>query len=296
MKSSRALLIVNPVAGKTKGKSALFTLVNGLCREGYKTTVYTTAARGEARNVTQKHAKEHDLVVCCGGDGTLNEVINGLLACEKKMPLGYIPAGSTNDFANTLKLKTQPAAALRAVMEGEDKLVDVGLFNNSRHFAYIASFGAFTAASYKAPQTTKNALGHLAYILEGSKELFSLQAYPLTVKTETAEYSGDYVFGAVCNSTSVAGLVKLHADMVDMTDGLFEVILVRRPKNAADLAKIITSLNTGVFDTDMFDFFKTQKVTFYMSTPLPWSLDGEFAEGDQTVTIENIPQSIIIRH
>lgn len=296
MKSSRALLIVNPVAGKTKGKSALFTLVNGLCREGYQTTVYTTAARGEARDVAKNLAKEHDLVVCCGGDGTLNEVINGLLLCGKKIPLGYIPAGSTNDFANTLRLKTQPAAALRAIIEGQEKPLDVGLFNNLRHFAYIASFGAFTAASYKAPQTTKNALGHLAYILEGSKELFSLQAYPLTVKTETAEYHGDYVFGAVCNSTSVAGLVKLHADMVDMTDGLFEVILVRRPKNAADLAKIITSLNTGVFDAEMFDFFKTPKVTFHMSKPLPWSLDGEFAEGDQTVTIENIPQSIIIRH
>ncbi len=296
MKTPRALLIVNPVAGKTKGKSALFTLANGLCREGYQTTVYTTSARGEACDITKNLAKEHDLVVCCGGDGTLNEVINGLLTCEKKIPLGYIPAGSTNDFANTLRLKTQPAAALRAVLQGQEKTVDVGLFNASRHFAYIASFGAFTAASYKAPQTTKNALGHLAYILEGSKELFSLQAHPLTVKTETAEYHGEYVFGAVCNSTSVAGLVKLHADMVDMTDGLFEVILVRRPKNAADLGKIITSINTGVFDADLFDFFKTDKVTFHMSTPLPWSLDGEFAEGAQTVTIENIPQSIIIRH
>lgn len=296
VKTLRALLIVNPVAGKTKGKSALFTLVNGLCREGYQTTVYTTADRGEARDVTKKLAKEHDLVVCCGGDGTLNEVINGLLANEKKIPLGYIPAGSTNDFASTLQLKTQPVAALRAMLDGQDELIDVGLFNDSRHFAYIASFGAFTAASYKALQTTKNALGHLAYLLEGSKELFSLQAYPLTVKTQTKEYHGDYVFGAVCNSTSVAGLVKLHADMVDMTDGLFEVILVHRPKNAADLGKIITSINTGVFDTDMFDFFKTDKVTFEMSTPLPWSLDGEFAEGAQTVTIENIPQAIIIRH
>ena len=296
MKPFRALLIVNPVAGKTKGKSALFTLVNGLCRQGYQTTAYTTSARNEAFEITKELADAHDLVICCGGDGTLNEVINGLLTCKKKVPLGYIPAGSTNDFANTLQLKTQPAAALRAVLEGEDKPVDVGLFNDSRHFAYIASFGAFTAASYKAPQATKNALGHLAYILEGSKELFSLQAYPLTVQTETAEYRGEYVFGAVCNSTSVAGLVKLHADMVDMTDGLFEVVLVRRPKNAADLAKIITSLNTGVFDTEMFDFFKAKKVTFHMSTPLPWSLDGEFAQGDCTVTIENIPQSIIVRH
>lgn len=296
MQQPRVLLLVNPVAGKTKGKAALFTLVDGLCRQGYRTTVYTTAARGEARRIAQQFAAEHDLLVCCGGDGTLNEVIDGLLSVNCHIPLGYIPAGSTNDFANSLQLKTQPAAALHAVLEGRETLMDVGLFNHTRHFAYIASFGAFTAASYKAPQTTKNALGHFAYVLEGSKELFSLQAYPVTVTTETAEYSGDYVFGAVCNSTSVAGLVKLNADMVDMTDGLFEVVLARRPKNAADLGKIITSLNSGGFDAAMFDFFKAKQVTFTMSKPLPWSLDGEFAEGDSTVTIENIPQAITICH
>lgn len=296
MAQLRALLIVNPVAGKTKGKAALFTLVDGLCRHGYRTTVHTTAARGEARNIAQALAGQHDLVVCCGGDGTLNEVIDGLLACKTSVPLGYIPAGSTNDFANSLGLKAQPAAALRAVLEGHDTPMDIGLFNNTRHFAYIASFGAFTAASYNAPQATKNALGHFAYILEGSKELFSVQAYPVTVRTDTAEYTGDYVFGAVCNSTSVAGLVKLNAGMVDMTDGLFEVILVRRPKNAGDMGKIIASLNTGEFDSAVFDFFKARSVTFTMSKPLPWSLDGEYAEGTQIVTVENMAQSVLIRH
>ncbi len=296
MAQRRALLIVNPVAGKTKGKAALFTLVDGLCRHGYRTTVHTTAARGEARNVVKALAGQHDLVVCCGGDGTLNEVIDGLLTCEKKVPLGYIPAGSTNDFANSLCLKTRPGAALRAVLEGCDTLMDVGLFNGTRHFAYIASFGAFTAASYNAPQSTKNALGHFAYILEGTKELFSLQAYPMVVHTETDKYTGEYVFGAVCNSTSVAGLVKLNAGMVDMTDGLFEVILVRRPKNAVDMGKIITSLNTGEFDPSVFDFFKTRSVTFTSRTPLSWSLDGEYAEGTQTVTVENKAQSVLIRH
>ena len=292
----KVLLIINPVAGKMKGRTALFPLADGLCRAGYIPTVHVTGARGDARRITEQLAPHHDLVVCCGGDGTLNEVIDGLLACGKTIPLGYIPAGSTNDFAGTLRLKSQPAAALRDILVGHDDAMDVGFFNGTRHFSYIASFGMFTAASYNASQTTKNALGHFAYLLEGSKELFSVQSHQIVVQTADERYEGDYLFGAVCNSTSVAGLVKLNAGIVDMSDGLFEVILVRRPMNAAELARILNSINTADFDPELFDFFKASEVTFTMKKPLPWSLDGEYAEGATEVTVKNIPTAILLRH
>ncbi|MBQ7038910.1 MAG: diacylglycerol kinase family lipid kinase [Clostridia bacterium] len=292
----KVLLIINPVAGKAKGRAALFPLADGLCRAGYVPTVHITGARGDARRITEQLAAQHDLIICCGGDGTLNEVIDGLLACKKQVPLGYIPAGSTNDFANSLHLKTQPAAALRNILDGHDDAMDVGSFNGVRHFSYIASFGIFTAASYNAPQATKNALGHFAYLLEGSKELFSVQSHQIVAQTADKRYEGDYLFGAVCNSTSVAGLVKLNAGIVDMSDGLFEVILVRRPTNAAELARILNSINTADFDSELFDFFKASEVTFSMKKPLPWSLDGEYAEGAETITVKNIPQSILLRH
>ncbi len=292
----KVLLIINPVAGKAKGRSALFPLADGLCRAGYMPTVHITGARGDARCITQQLAEQHDLVICCGGDGTLNEVIDGLLACKTQVPLGYIPAGSTNDFANSLHLKTQPAAALESIIDGHDDAMDVGFFNGARHFSYIASFGIFTAASYNAPQTAKNALGHFAYLLEGSKELFSVQSHQIVVETANERYEGDYLFGAVCNSTSVAGLVKLNAGIVDMSDGLFEVILVRRPTNAADLARILNSINTADFDSELFDFFKASEVTFSMKKPLPWSLDGEYAEGSEMITVKNIPRAILLRH
>lgn len=292
----RVLLIINPVAGKTKGRTALFPLADGLCREGYVPTVHVTGARGDARRITEELAVQHDLVVCCGGDGTLNEVIDGLLACKKQVPIGYIPAGSTNDFANSLHLKMQTAAALRNILDGHDDAMDVGLFNGTRHFSYIASFGIFTAASYNAPQTTKNALGHFAYLLEGSKELFSVQSHQIVAQTADKRYEGDYLFGAVCNSTSVAGLVKLNAGIVDMSDGLFEVILVRRPTNAAELARVLNSINTANFDPELFDFFKASEVTFAMPKPLPWSLDGEYAQGGETITVKNIPHAILLRH
>lgn len=292
----KVLLIINPVAGKTKGRTALFPLADGLCRAGYIPTVHITGSRGDARRVTEQLAVHHDLVICCGGDGTLNEVIDGLLLTKKKIPLGYIPAGSTNDFAQSLRLEAKPAAALRGILDGCDDAMDVGLFNENRHFSYIASFGMFTAASYNASQATKNALGHFAYLLEGSKELFSVHSHQIIAQTADKRYEGDYLFGAVCNSTSVAGMVKLNAGIVDMSDGFFEVILVRRPANAAELARILNSINTAEFDPELFDFFKASEVTFTMKKPLPWSLDGEYAEGAETVTVKNIPQAILLRH
>lgn len=292
----KVLLIVNPVAGTTKGRNALFPLADGLCKEGHIPTTYVTGARGDARRIAKELAPSHDLVICCGGDGTLNEVIDGLLSCDKPVPLGYVPAGSTNDFANSLRLKARPAVALQSVLSGVEHPMDVGLFNNTRYFSYIASFGIFTAASYKAPQSTKNALGHFAYLLEGSKELFSVQSYRIIAKTADKQYEGDYLFGAVCNSVSVAGLVKLNEETVDMSDGLFEVILVRRPTTPAEFARVLNSINTANFDPELFDFFKASEITFEMPEPLPWSLDGEYAEGATTVTVKNVPQAITLRH
>lgn len=296
MPQPTVLLIINPAAGKMKSKNAMFSIVDAFCRAEYRVTVYTTSKRGEARAVAYDRASEYDLVVCCGGDGTLNEVINGLMQSKATVSLGYIPAGSTNDFANTLGLPLQPEKAVQAIIHGKDHGIDVGLYDTSRYFAYIASFGIFTAASYSAPQSVKNVLGHFAYILEGIKELSNIQTYSLTVTTDDRRIQGEYLFGAVCNSTSVAGLVRLGDDMVDMQDGLFEVILVKPPKNAVDFSKLIVSLNTCEFDPELFDFFKAPKVSFQMAQAVSWSLDGEQADGTHEIMIENCSNAIVLRY
>ncbi len=294
---SKLLLIVNPAAGKMRSKTALFTLVDTFCRGGYQVTTYITSARDDARRVTALWAAEYDLVVCCGGDGTLNEVMDALVKNNITVPLGYIPAGSTNDFAASLKLPLQPLKAALTIVNGKDSHIDVGVFNGDRHFSYIASFGVFTAASYTAPQASKNLWGHFAYILEGLKELSAIQSYRVCVTADGQKFEDDYLFGAVCNSTSVAGLVRINQGVVDMSDGLFELILVRRPKSVADLSKILQSLNTGKFEgNEMFDFCKTSSVTFCSDSSMPWSLDGEYQAGCQNVTIENQHNALNFRH
>ena len=251
----RLLLIINPVAGKMQGRAAVFPLCDGFCRKGYEVTVFITAARGDAECVAAEKAGQHDLVVCCGGDGTLCEVINGLLRCERQVPLGYVPLGSTNDFASSLGLPRKYPQAVEAIAGGDEMKLDVGCFGGNRHFSYIASFGAFTAASYRAPQATKNAFGHFAYVLEGVKELAAIQPYTVRLETDEKTVEGQFLFGAVCNSTSVGGLVKLDPSQVDMSDGLFEIVLVRPPKNAADLGKSSFHSFTSIFLTSYFLVF-----------------------------------------
>ncbi len=293
--SQRVLLIVNPVAGKMGGKNALFPLTEAFCREGWQVTSFVTAQRGDAERVAHDLSAAHDLVVCCGGDGTLGEVINGVQICGRQVPLGYVPLGSTNDFAATLHLPKRVPDAIRTILQGRDMPLDIGLWNGKRYFSYIASFGAFTAVSYSAPQTTKNVLGHLAYVLEGAKELGNIRPYTVTVETEERTFTGEYLFGAVSNSTSVGGMVKLDKGLVDMNDGLFEIVLVKPPRNASDFSKLVVSINSGKFDKKLFEFFKAPRAIFKVQDAPAWSLDGDQADGTATVTVENCPGALLLR-
>ncbi len=293
--SQRVLLIVNPVAGKTRGKAALYPLTEAFCHNGWQVTAFVTAKRGDAQQTACEQGPLHDLVVCCGGDGTLGEVINGLQACGKTVPLGYVPLGSTNDFASTLGLSKRLPDAIRTILEGTDTPFDIGLWNNERYFSYIASFGAFTASSYNAPQATKNILGHFAYVLEGAKELAAIHPYTVTVETAERSFTGQYLFGAVSNSTTVGGMVKLDKSLVDMHDGEFEVVLVKPPRTPADFSKLLFSLNSGKFDNKMFEFFKTNRVSFTVEGNPPWSLDGDVAQTEGTITVENCPGALLLR-
>ena len=289
----KLLLIVNPVAGMMKTKTTLFNITNTFCKEGYFVTTQITQHRGHATELVIKYGASFDIIVCCGGDGTLNEVIEGLLKADINTPLGYIPSGSTNDFANTLQLSSKPTQAASDIITGSEYKLDIGLFGE-RYFSYIASFGAFTAASYKTAQEVKNTIGHMAYILEGIRELPTIQPYHVTFATEDKVYDGDYIFGSITNSTSVAGLVKLRGDLVDLCDGLFEVILVKNPQNIAQLNKIISSIVTSDFNNEMFEFFKASKLSIVSAESLSWTLDGEHVPDVSRVKISNIPGAVTL--
>lgn len=291
----KLLFIVNPRAGKTKSTAPLFDAVAAFSRAGYLVRVFVTEAGGQARDIAAKWGGQYDLVVCAGGDGTLNETISGLMQLEQRPPLGYLPNGSTNDFAASLHLHTTVATAARAVAGGIPYSLDIGR-HNDRYFAYVASFGAFTRSSYSASQAAKNALGHFAYILEGLGDLGSLRPYRCAIDADGEHFEGDFIFGAVCNSTSLGGLVKLDPKHVSMDDGTLELLLLRMPKTALDLQNLITAMTRMQYDYPGVIFRHVKNVVLTTDENISWSLDGEYAASAPRVEIQCLPGAIELVH
>ena len=293
--SKRLLLVLNPTSGKRAGKRHLADVVDRFCRADYIPTVFVTASRGDARRIVRTHGGEADLVVCLGGDGTFNEVVSGLLEGGHTTPIGYIPCGSTNDFASAIGLDKAITNAITAVLEGEPHTYDVGQFGD-RYFSYVASFGIFSRTSYATPQNVKNALGHLAYLLEGVKELFDIHPWHVKVEVDGTVIEGDYLFGAVSNSTSVGGVLTLDPDTVNMNDGLLELLLVKMPRNAVELSDCIRALAEHRYDTDTITFLNGSDFTVTADPAMEWSLDGEWGSGAATLRIRNLKDAITLIH
>lgn len=287
----KMLFILNPNAGRRKANKYLTEIFAIFNRAGYDVHTYVTGGTGEAKKVAAARADEMDVIVCCGGDGTYNEVMSGILESGKKVPVGYIPAGSTNDFARSLGLPTEPVEAAKIIAAGNWESYDAGCFNG-RHFAYVASFGAFTQTSYATPQNVKNVLGHTAYVLGGVKELSRIKKHHLRFETDEGILEDDYIFGAICNSTSIGGILKLNKDTVDMRDGMFELFLVRAPKNPGELAAFLQAVRRKTYKCAMTTFLKTANVTIGAPGDMCWTLDGEQEAGYSEIKVINLQRAI----
>lgn len=290
----KLLLIINPVAGKMKSKNALFDIIKVFSDNDFEVTVKITAFRGHGTAIAEAEHKNYDILVCCGGDGTLNEVVKGLVKEGSKTSIGYIPAGSTNDFANSIGLPLEIKKAALAIAKGTPHSFDIGAFKDTI-FTYIASFGVFTSASYNTSQSLKNVLGHLAYILEGMKDLSALKSTYVKFEADGETYEGDYIFGGIANSTSVGGIVKLKKELVDMSDGLFEVVLVKYPKNIVQLNEIVFAIATSDFKkTSMIEYFNASEIKVTTEEKLSWTVDGEYADGSGSFNIKNLKQRLTL--
>lgn len=288
----KLFLVMNPCSGKKRANKVLAEIIDVFNRADYEVTAYMTAARGDATRAAAERTADFDRIVCIGGDGTLNEVIAGLHEVGQQTPIGYIPAGSTNDFANSLGLPKDLLDAARLAATGEPRKLDIGSFNG-RCFSYVASFGAFTRTSYATPQGMKNALGHVAYLLAGAKELTSIRSTHMRfVLADGTSFEDDYIFGAISNSTSVAGLLTLSPDLVDLNDGLFELLLIRKPHSLLELSDCVLALTTQEYHTPMLTMVSTGRVEIDCPSELDWTLDGEYAAGQAHCVVENLHDAI----
>ena len=292
----RVLLMVNPMAGRQKIRNELLYVVDTLTKAGYETIIYTTQGKDATRDLLAEKDSQFDRVICCGGDGTFNEILSATMHWNKRPILGYIPAGTTNDFAAGLKLPSDIREAAVNIVRGTPHTVDAGLFNTS-YFSYVASFGAFTETSYSTPQNFKNAFGHLAYILEGIKEIPAFTPYTVCVEADGQIYKDSYIFGAVSNARSVGGILKISDSLVDLNDGVFEVMMIKMPKTLMDLSAIVTSLtslNPLKYDPSMFLFLQTKELKITFEQEMVWSLDGERVSGGKEARIACIKDAFKI--
>lgn len=287
----KMLFILNPKAGQMKAGRFLTQIIELFNRADYEVIVYVTTQTGDAVRIAREKAAQVDVVVCCGGDGTFNETVTGILNAGAAVDIGYLPAGTTNDFANGLKIPTDLIKAATAVVEGQGKYYDVGRFDQ-RYFTYVASFGAFTKSSYATPQSAKNLLGHLAYIFSGIQELSQLRTVHLCFVLDGGKtVEGDFLFGAICNSTSVGGILTLDPSVVDLQDGKFELLLIRSPKDLTELADCIRALQTKKYDSKLITFESASQIQVFSETEMDWTLDGEHAVG-QNAVIQNMHKAI----
>lgn len=297
----KALFIFNPYSGKGQIKNNLLDIIDVLVKAEYEVTVYPTQYEKQAISLVENRSSEYDLLVCSGGDGTLDEIVTGMIQSGFKTPIGYIPAGSTNDFAKSLELPSNMKSAAEVVAAGKLFACDIGMFNNDV-FVYIAAFGLFTEVSYETPQEMKNVLGHMAYILEGVKQFQNIKSHHMiiTYKEDDIEKSieDDFIFGMVTNSFSVGGFKTVLGNVtgknVALNDGLFEVTLVKRPRNPIELNSILVSLVSEKIDTEYMYCFKAKELVLESQTEVAWTLDGEFGGKHTRVELVDMHEAMDI--
>lgn len=292
MNGKRLLIIVNPCSGKAKIKTDLLKIVQIFSEADYEVTVYPTKDRGDATLKAQSLKQdEFQRIVVCGGDGTLNEVITGIMNSGLKCTLGYIPSGTLNEWSSGLSISRNPITAAGDIVNGTETDLDIGKFDD-KYFSYTASFGAFTEASYSAPQEVKNALGQAAYLFEGVKSLGNIKPIRLKFTCDDREIEDDFLFGAISNSMSVGGIVKFNDSVVKLNDGKFEVLLIKNPRSIIQLQSIVDGILKKDLNRDGIEFFHTHEITVTGGADVPWTLDGEYAAGKESVTLTNVPSAI----
>lgn len=292
MSDKNVLLVVNPCSGKTRTRSSAEDIIKEFPEDEYDFSVHNTTCRGDATRIVKEHYDDMDMVICCGGDGTLNETINGVMDMVERKPIGYIPMGTTNDLANTLGIPSDVDSAVELIREGRTNSYDIGLFNN-RYFSYVASFGAFSSASYTTSQKMKNMFGHSAYFWKGFMDWGSLKPIHVKVEYDDGVFEDDVMLGAVTNSTSMGGICKFDRSKIKLNDGYFELFIIKKI-SLLTVPELFFKVQKQDYSHEAFVFIKTRQAKFTFSKPVEWSLDGEFGGEHKVVNVNVLSKAVRI--
>ncbi|MBQ1720975.1 MAG: YegS/Rv2252/BmrU family lipid kinase [Lachnospiraceae bacterium] len=289
----KLLFIYNPHSGKGLIRNYLADIVDTMVKAGFEVTIYPTQAPADATRKVREEASRYDRIVCSGGDGTLDEVVTGMMSLQQRVPIGYIPAGSTNDFGNSLGIDKDMRRAAEIAVNGRPYPVDIGRFNKD-NFVYVAAFGIFTEVSYATSQDLKNALGHVAYLLEAVKQLADIPSFRMQVEYDGNMLYDEFIYGMITNTKSVGGMKGIIPGAIDLQDGVFEVTLIRTPKTPIDLTDIVNFLLGNSKESEFVYSFQTGELKFTAAEQVPWTLDGEFGGAHEVVNVKNMHEAVEI--
>ena len=292
--AKKLLVVVNPTSGKMKMKSYLLEVCQIFCAAGFSVSVHVTASRRDAEKVVAAKSAEFDVVVSCGGDGTFNEVVTGAIKAEFGGAIGFLPCGTTNDLAETIGIPKSIPEAAQTVVSASPLPMDFGLFNEEQYFTYVATFGAFSEVAYSTDQKLKNLWGHAAYMAEALVKIKDLRGYRMRIRCDGTEIEDEFLFGAVANSLSIGGVMKLKPDEVDLSDGYHELVLMKKPKNATELGQLSKEFFSGNFENKSIILLRGKDVVFECEESLPWCIDGEFAGEHKSVRIQNLHRKLSV--
>lgn len=293
VKRKKMLFVYNPMAGKEQIKNKLSDIIQIFCQSDFLVTVLATQKKEDAKNIVIEQGAQYDYIVCSGGDGTMNEVATGLMHLEKRPVCGYIPAGTVNDFASSLKIPKIMKRAAQLVTEGSIFHCDMGGFND-KFFTYVAGFGAFTEVSYQTPQELKNALGKTAYFVEGIKHVAEIKPHHMRIEFDDQVIEDDFILGLVSNSVSVAGFQAYRKKNIKMDDGLFEGLFIRDLKNLLQMQEALNALLTKKLDAPEIFKFSSNKIHIISDDEVQWTLDGEDGGFCREVLMQNYQQALPI--
>lgn len=292
MFDKKILLIINPKAGKGRGSKKIDEILRIFQNGGFLTTVLLTEKAGDAKEVVINHGKDYDIIACVGGDGTFSQVMSGIVEAKLSQPIGYLPAGSANDYGASLNLSTDLCTAASDLVTGVPTPFDIGYFNG-QPFAYVVAFGTFAKVSYSTPQDLKNTLGHLAYVLEGIKDLQSLSAMHVHLKLDGEEVEGDYILGFISNAISIGGILRFNPEEINLNDGYLELLLISMPSSAWDFTQLIQALSTQTYtNCSAITFRRAREIKIRADAQMPWTLDGEYVQGSEEILITNSSSAI----
>lgn len=289
----KTALIINPCAGQRKAMKHLKEIAAVFQNAGDMTASFVTRRAGDGTRLARRLSRYAGRIVCIGGDGTFHEVVQGVMQAEKRPPIGYIPAGTTNDMSRSLGLSHDMVQAAWDILDGVVQPLDIGRFGE-RAFTYVAAFGAFTRVSYRTPQKLKNLFGHAAYVWAGAKSLPTLRGQRMRIQTESQLYHGEFIYGSLSNAVSLGGVLRFAPGLVDMGDGLLELLLIRVPRTPAELADCVRAVATRRFDSPLITLEQVHRAEVTADPRMPWALDGEKAPGRRHILLEADPGAIAV--